>query len=1486
MRLCFWFIALLSISTSSVFAQTSCMEFTTLDGVYGPSGPNGTPGWYDVFHTEGNINLSAQGFQDLNGSINGSALVAAGINQFSGAFYMSNGVFLKTAPTSAMIYEFPVSDTVTFNYYDNGTAINLGVNNEQVMVEADFIDLPTAIAPGVTMIITPTGNQGIITLIGYISKVIVGGSNLGIDNFCQYSDTTQTCLISEVSVSPQTCNNGTFMTDIDLIYSDTGSLGFTVSVNGTSLGTYSYSQLPITVGPLAGDGTTEWIFTVADVENTYCTNNENIGVVTCTVCAIENVYAEADQCTSSANYSAYLEFTYSNNVSTMFDVYADGALVGSFLYSSIPVFPDMPSSSNSTQLMTICDGGSSCCVDYSIVPLNCTPNACSLSGFYSTPTCGTDGTFDVELGFSYANEGTNFNVSGNGTNYGDFAYADLPITINGLAGDNTTNYVFNITDDTDQACTGTINLGTVNCSLPCDLSNMTISSIACDSDSTNTFVLDFDFTGDPSNLFRLTVGGTFIGLYNYSSLPATISNIPGDGQSISVSACDDSEPSCCTAGTYISLDCAPAVCDISNFTALPQPCNGGLFDVEINFTPINQVSTTFNLTGNGTTYGTYTYASLPVTVSLLPGDNVTNYEFFATDSSDPSCSAGINIGTVLCEIPCDFSNLSVDSLLCESDSTYSMALNLAQSGTTGSSFNLNMNGAFYGNFAYADLPVHLVGLPANGATVSLQACDEAHPNCCTDLTYTAVDCAPAPVCEIGNLDIEVLPCDAFGEYNAVLDFDHSNTSGSFIVRANLISYGTFNYADLPVTIGSFIGNGTDYTIEVEDNGPVAGCMSSFVMTGVDCPIACDITAVETEALECTSDSTYSVFLDFNYSGSVSTQFKVNASNGQLVGTYAYSQLPVTINNFPAYGATLETMTIFDAENPDCIATKSFDALSCQTVLPCEISGITATASDCDSANMFTVTIDLTYANVGATFNLTGNNGANYGTYSYTQLPITVGPLIGNGTIEYEFFAADVDNPNCVNETTVGIIDCTPPAPCELTNLTTVVQDCDLSTGLFMIELDMTPVNGGTNFIVTVNGGGNDSFTYTELPVMVGPFFGDGVTNWNITVVDADSPNCIATAQVDPVTCTTQPCELSNLIADPIECTSDSTYSLELQFNYENVSANGFEVFAQGMLIGTYSYADLPLEISDFPIFTTNEILLNVCDTDNPNCCTSVTYVSLDCEGGCNIFEVITTPFGCDQGEYTIELDLDYENVGSLGFQVFGNGENYGNFNYNDLPINFGSFSGDGQATYEFIVIDLVNTTCFNFSVSEPFDCTVDCEMSDIHAEAICGDSTFMIELGFDHNNTSADGFMLNGNGVTYGAYSYDSLPVSVGPFEHGDLTDFEFVVTDMINDNCSNFMTLGQVGCSVSSTENLLAINTNIRYDFNGEEVLINLEEALGTDASIEIYNAAGMKVLATELSAGHMEQRISMAEFASGWYMVRMSSEDGQIVLPFVKAR
>ncbi|MFK7809582.1 MAG: hypothetical protein AB8F74_17390, partial [Saprospiraceae bacterium] len=552
---------LTSISFAS-YAQQSCMDFNALDGLYGPEGQNSTPGWYDVFHTEGPITLSAQGFMHPGGSIDGSAQLSAGVNQYSGAFVFADGSYLKVNPTSTMIYQFPTSDTVSFNFIDWGDGnINFAVNNEPVSIVANLMDLPVAVAPGVSLFVTHqsagTGSQGTVTLTGVINKVIIGGDDLGIDNFCQNTNLSQQCSIEDITLSAQPCNMGEFMTDIDFVYADTGSLGFTVSANGTDFGTFAYTDLPITVGPLAGDNTTDWTFVVADVEKAFCTNNENLGVVNCPLCSIDFFITEAVECTSDSTYSAYIEFFVSNASSAGYDLFVDNTLFGTFPYAQIPYTGDIPSTNAVTQTITICDSGTTCCESFIINALDCAPQDCNISDLTASTSSCDNGLFDVTLNFNVDNPAdTVFNVNGNGTNYGFFNYVDLPITISGLSGDNSTTYEFFVSDATESSCTAGVNIGTVDCLLPCDLSQLFVDSLLCQTDSTYGLMLDFSYGGNTTSSFNVNFNDNFYGNFGYNELPLNLNNLVVSNDTVFLQVCDEANVDCCIDIMYISPNCS------------------------------------------------------------------------------------------------------------------------------------------------------------------------------------------------------------------------------------------------------------------------------------------------------------------------------------------------------------------------------------------------------------------------------------------------------------------------------------------------------------------------------------------------------------------------------------------------------------------------------------------------------------------------------------------------------------------------------------------------------------------------------------------------------------------------------------------------------------------------------------------------------------------------------------------------------------------
>src|SRR5690606_3821231 len=129
-------------------------------------------------------------------------------------------------------------------------------------------------------------------------------------------------------------------------------------------------------------------------------------------------------------------------------------------------------------------------------------------------------------------------------------------------------------------------------------------------------------------------------------------------------------------------------------------------------------------------------------------------------------------------------------------------------------------------------------------------------------------------------------------------------------------------------------------------------------------------------------------------------------------------------------------------------------------------------------------------------------------------------------------------------------------------------------------------------------------------------------------------------------------------------------------------------------------------------------LVTVCDNDVPGCCATVSYEALLC-AGCLIYNLEAVPQPCNaEDEIFVELDFDYNNVSAEGFEVTGNGNNYGTYQYEDLPVLIGPFPGDGSEYLEFVVTDLSDPFCFNSIEIGFLECEDICEISNLVAEPI------------------------------------------------------------------------------------------------------------------------------------------------------------------------
>ncbi|MFM2394844.1 MAG: hypothetical protein RLZZ546_2827, partial [Bacteroidota bacterium] len=111
------------------------------------------------------------------------------------------------------------------------------------------------------------------------------------------------------------------------------------------------------------------------------------------------------------------------------------------------------------------------------------------------------------------------------------------------------------------------------------------------------------------------------------------------------------------------------------------------------------------------------------------------------------------------------------------------------------------------------------------------------------------------------------------------------------------------------------------------------------------------------------------------------------------------------------------------------------------------------------------------------------------------------------------------------------------------------------------------------------------------------------------------------------------------------------------------------------------------------------------------------------------------------------------------------------------------------------ILILINLTFFLSSIYSQ-----DCKIYDLNVEKLeCNaNKKFAVKINFKHLNTGNSGFKIQGNGKIYGTFSYDKLPIIIDGLEGNCSTPYEFVVRDINNPVCSDFIEFGKVCCETN----------------------------------------------------------------------------------------
>jgi hypothetical protein len=154
----------------------------------------------------------------------------------------------------------------------------------------------------------------------------------------------------------------------------------------------------------------------------------------------------------------------------------------------------------------------------------------------------------------------------------------------------------------------------------------------------------------------------------------------------------------------------------------------------------------------------------------------------------------------------------------------------------------------------------------------------------------------------------------------------------------------------------------------------------------------------------------------------------------------------------------------------------------------------------------------------------------------------------------------------------------------------------------------------------------------------------------------------------------------------------------INFKVLNSISSTFGVWANGVFLGFSNLSQLPLTISDFPWDGGQTDKIKVCMVTMNSmfaCCKEKTFDVPDClDSPCDIddLQVMATPCLC--GQFFALLSFTAKGGSPDGFNIKGNGVDYGNFQYGQAqPIILGPLNGDGTTNYAFVVSDLGHPNC-------------------------------------------------------------------------------------------------------------------------------------------------------------------------------------------------
>ncbi len=1104
------------------------------------------------------------------------------------------------------------------------------------------------------------------------------------------------CEIFSVTVDPE-CTGNNFLVHLDFDYDNPASDSFKVTGNNLNFGTFPYDSLPITLGPLNGNSNISWVFNIEDKGNPACSASEVLGVYHCPPpCDVQAMEALALECFGNEAYALEIGLEIEGEGDLGFAVFSETGYYGNYMYNQLPItIPAFEGSGDFVDIVSVCDNENlGCCFTTPFEALLCA--GCIIYNLTATPLpCNAEDEIFVQIDFDHQNTSSEgFEISGNGNNYGQFAYEDLPVQVGPFLGDGSQYFEFVVTDIVNSLCFEAVELGFIDCDTICDLFNLVVEPGACTGNNTYILHVDFDYQGVSGVGFDLFANGVLYGSYNYGQLPLTIEDFPSNGTGTDViMVCENGSPLCCESLSFTSPDCA---CNIFDTSVQNLGCNtDSTFGVSLEFFYENLPGNSVDVFLDGVLIGFYNVEDIPLMLDIPEGDGTAVLTVCANDLNN--CCDQVVLELIQCETPqCGIFDLVAEIGDCNSDSTFLLDIVFNTMNLPTDSITVTANGQFVGQYLIQPEFNRIENFPAlETETTIITVCAVGAPDCCDTYTIDNPDCSLFGQCQIFDLVADAGECNSDSTYQLIFEFNSLNLDiDSVIVTGNGNYIGQFLVNGQNIVIEQFPFFDDSITTLVVCAVGAPDCCDSFEFVTPDCSLfgQCQIWDLVTDLGPCTSDTTFILHVDFN-SVNMPGDSVVVTSEGNLVGIYEANPDGFTIQNFPLLDSAITVITVCAFGDPECCATAQFETPTIDCGEECNIFDLVADPGSCNGDSTYALFVQYFAANLSTDSVIVSTSEGYTGTFAHNPDGFTIPAFPAYNTSHTTITLCALGSEDCCDVYEFETPDCGQEFICEFYNLFAEVGECTSDT-TYVLDVVFEEYNlpGDSIFVFA-----NSQYlgTYFNAPdfIHIENFPHLPGEQTIITVCAVGAVDCCASYAFETPASCSDDCVINEIVVDPQDCNSDSTFSLFVNFHHENVPG-GFDIYAGDIYLGFYTLEQIPANITNFPANETGNYVITICESDSTTCCTSLEFNGPVCGPSCDIFNVEYTLTPCDSADnFYFILDFDFVNVGDEGYNVVGNGNEYGNFSYENVPVQIGPFPSD-DTDYEFLIFDAANPGCF------------------------------------------------------------------------------------------------------------------------------------------------------------------------------------------------